>query len=144
MSKRAIIILTVIALLVGLVAGGWSAAAIYSHRTNRLVMDYKHRENQMAIASPTADAEIRVHELRHLRAGNTTNVIVEEELLLEGDLINLEPFAADRSDFMSYPSYIDALREVKTYRTEFPYKINPDVEKNVAEVFTELDGQTTH
>jgi hypothetical protein len=71
-------------------------------------------------------------------------VIVEEELLLEGDLINLEPFAADRSDFMSYPSYIDALREVKTYRTEFPYKINPDVEKNVAEVFTELDGQTTH
>jgi hypothetical protein len=142
MSKRTIIILTAIALLVGVVAGGWSVAVIYSHRTDRLIVDYKHHENQIAIGSLTADAAIRVHELRHLRAGNTTNVIAEEELHLEGDLINLELFVADRSDFMSYPSYIDALREVKTYRTEFPYKTDPSVETSVTEVFTLLDVQT--
>lgn len=142
MSKRAAIFLAVLALILGAIAGGWIVTAIYSHRTNRMIMDYKYRENQMAISSLTSDAEIRVHELRHLRAGNTSNMIEEEEGFLEGDLINLELYVADRNDIVWYPPYMDAIREVKAYRSEFPPKEPPSVEKGVAEVFTLLDGQT--
>jgi len=142
MSKRAIILLSVIALIIGVVAGSWSVATIYNRRINRMTSDFNHHASQLVIQWRTSDAQIRVHELRYLRAGATTNVVKSEELFLEGDLISLEPFIADQSDFKSDPSYIDALREVKTYRTQFPYSTAPSVETSVAEVFTLLDVQT--
>jgi hypothetical protein len=142
MNKRAVVIIAVLALFVGAVAGGWSVAAIYSHRTNRLIRDYEYHENKERFASLTADADTRVYSLSHLHAGQTTNVIEFERGVLEGDLINLESFVTDRSDYMSYPPCIHALQDVKAYRTEFPYEEPPSVEKSVEEVFTLLDRQT--
>jgi hypothetical protein len=142
MNKRAVIIITVLALFVGAVAGGLSVAAIYGHRTNLLIRDYEYHENEEGFASLTADADTRVYSLRHLHAGQTTNAIDFEQGILDGDLINLESFVTNRSDYMNYPPSINALQDVKAYRTEFPYEEPPSVKKSVEEVFTLLDRQT--
>jgi hypothetical protein len=142
MSKRAIILLAVIALIIGIVAGSWSVAAIYTRRINRMVNDFNHHTSQLEIQWRTSDAEITVGHLKTLRAGETTNAIKWLEFDLEIDLISLEPFIADPSDFKSDPSYIKALQEVRDYRAQFPYKTIPSAETNVAEVFSLLDVQT--
>jgi hypothetical protein len=142
MSKRVIILLAVIALIIGVVAGSWSVAAIYNRRISRMVIDFNHHTTQLEIQWRTSDAETTVDRLRILRAGKTTNAIEWLEHDVEIDLISLEPFVTDPSDFRSYPSYIGALQEVRNYRNQFPYKTNPSVETNVAEVFSLLDVQT--
>lgn len=130
MSKRAAIILTVAALLVGVVAGGWSVAALYGRLTSRVI-----------IGSLTSDASMTVAQLKHLRAGDTTNVIELMESKLDGDLIGLTPFIADPHDLKSDPVYFDTLRHVRDYRARFPHKSElPDTDK----IFTLLDEKPTH
>jgi len=142
MNKRSATVLAVVALIVGVVAGGWSVAAVYKHRINRMIADYKYQKNEMGIGRLTADADRRVFQLRYLRAGNTTNVIKDEEFELENDLIDLELYLPDSNEFRSYPPYMDSLRDVKAYRAQFPYKWPSSVEEGVSEVFTLLDVQT--
>jgi hypothetical protein len=142
MSNRTTSILAVIALIIGAVAGGWSVAAIYNRRISRLVTGFNHHTSQLEIQWRTSDAELTIDRLRTLRAGETTNTIKWLEHDLEIDLISLEPFIADPSDFKIDPSYIGALQEVRDYRIQFPYKTNPSVDTNMAEVFSLLDVQT--
>ena len=134
MSKRAAIILAVVALIVGAVAGGWSVAVFYDRFTSWLV-----------IGSLTADASTTVSDLRYLRAGDTTNVVELLEIKLDGDLIGLVPFLADPRQFKRDPSYIKTLQRVRDYRAQFPHKSDsPEVDEGAAKAFNLLDGQTNH
>jgi hypothetical protein len=142
MKKRTVIIIATVTLVVGATVGGLIIANIYSRRINRIVADYERHMNDMAVGGAAIDAGITAQMLTSLRSGDITNVIRDEEGFLESDLIKLEFSATNRADFISYPPYVDSLREVKVYRDKFPYKTNPDVEKNVAQVFDLLDGQT--
>ena len=130
MSKKAAIILAVAALLVGVIAGGWSVAALYGRITSRVV-----------IGSLTSDASMAVVQLKHLRAGDTTNVIELMEIKLDGDLIGLTPFIDDPRELKSDPVYFDTLRHVRDYRTQFPHKSDlPETDK----IFTLLDEKPVH
>lgn len=142
MSKRAAIILAVIALIIGIVAGSCGIAAIYKYRINRLVTDFNHHTHQLLIQWATSDAETRVGDLRTLRAGDTTNAIKWLEHDVEIDLISLEPYITDPSEFKSDPSHIGALQKVRDYRAQFPYRTDSSVETSVAEVFAVLNVQT--
>ena len=134
MSKRATIIIAVLALIVGAVAGGWSVAVVYDRLTSRLV-----------IGSLTAEASTTVAELRRLRAGDVTNVVELLEIKVDGDLIGLNPFLADPREFNRDSRYVDALKMVRDYRAEFPHKSGmPEVDAGAAKAFNLLDGQTNH
>jgi hypothetical protein len=131
MSRRASIILTVAALLVGLLIGSWSVAAYYRHVTDRLT-----------ISMLTADASTTVVILKRLRTGNTTNAVDCLESKLDGNLIILKPFLVDPHEFKRNPSNIKVLQMVRDYRTQFPHKSRfLDFDKAVAKTFDILNEQ---
>ena len=132
MSKRAAIILAVAALLVGVIAGGWSVAYFFSRFAG-----------QPVISSLSADAAMSVAELRRLRAGYTTNVVQVLEIKLDGDLIGLTPFLDDPSAFNRDPMNLKTLQIVKDYRTQFPRKTDsPELDAAADKAFDLLNGQT--
>lgn len=134
MSKRTAVILAVAALIVGILAGGWSVAFFYSRFTSLMVL-----------SSLSGEASTSVAELRWLRAGDTTNVIELLEIHLDGDLIGLTPFLNDRSAFNRDPMYIKSLQTAKDYRTQFPRKSgSPDLDAAADKAFDLLNGQTKH
>jgi len=134
MSKRAAIILAVAALFVGVVAGGWGVGVFYSRFTGRLV-----------IGSLTSDAVMSVAELKMLRAGSNTNASELLEIRLDGDLVGLTPFLADRREFDRDPSNIKALQKVRDYRTQYPRKSgSPELDAGADKAFDLLNGQTDH
>ena len=134
-SKPAAIILAVVALLVGVVAGGWSVAAFHGRLTSRLF-----------ISSLTLDTSTTVDTLRRLRAGDTPNAVELLEIQLDGDLIGLGTFfIADPRELKRDPSYSRTLQMARDYRAQFPRKSrSPKIDEDVAKAFTLLDEQTKH
>src|SRR5580692_7407300 len=94
MSKRAVIILTVIALIIGVVAGGWGVAAFFNHAAKRIIQ----HTNEVSIHSHIAGANEAVDALKYLRAGHTTNAVESLEMNLELNLIYLEPCVVNPND----------------------------------------------
>jgi hypothetical protein len=134
MSKRAAIFLAVSALIIGVLAGGWSVAFYYNRVTSWVV-----------ITKMTSEATISVAELEMLRAGQATNTMELLETTIDGDLVGLSPFLTDRREFNRYPSNIKALQTVKDYRAKFPRKTDSaEFDANAAKAFDLLDGQTKH
>jgi hypothetical protein len=132
MSKRTAIILAVAALIVGVVAGGWSVAFYYNRVTSWVV-----------ITKMTSEATMSVAEIKMLRAGQVTNTTELLETTIDGDLVGLTPFLTDRREFDRDPSNIKALQTVKDYRAKFPRKTDSaEFDANVAKAFDLLDGQT--
>ena len=138
MSKLRIIGLTTIALVVGVIAGGWFVAAYLNYvakETNRL-------SYQVTVQSRVARADDAVRVLRYLRGGQISNAVETIEFNLENYLIYLEPRFVDPNILKSVPWNLEVLQNVKDYRAKFPYKTNPDVARSVAEVFSVLNVQT--
>ena len=134
MSKRAAIILAVVTLLVGIVAGGWAVADFYGHFTMRLIL-----------GQLTAEASTTTATLKRLRAGNTTNTVELLEIKLDGDLIGLGAMLTDTLELKSDPQYIKTLQMVRDYRTQFPRKSgSPEVDAGADKEFDLLNGQTNH
>jgi hypothetical protein len=134
MSKRAAIILAFVALVVGILAGGWGLGLFYSRLTGRLI-----------IGQLTSEAVMNVAELKMLRAGGSTNAVELLEIRLDGDLIGLTPFLTDRREFDSDPTYAKAIQKVKDYRTKFPRKSDsPELDAGTVKAFDLLNGQTNH
>jgi hypothetical protein len=134
MSKKAAIILAVAALFIGIVAGGWSVAFYYGRFTGWMVT-----------SNLTSDAVTSVAEIKMLRAGQTTNTVELLEMRIDGDLIGLTPFLADRREFDRNPSNIKALQTVKDYRTKYPRKSeSAELDAAADKAFDLLNGQTNH
>ena len=134
MSKRAAIILAVSALVIGVVAGGWSVAFYYNRLTSWMV-----------ISNVTSDAVTSIAEIKMLRGSQTTNTIQILETRIDGDLIGLTPFLAEKQEFDRYPSNIKALQTVKNYRTKFPRKSDsPELDAAADKAFDLLNGQAEH
>jgi hypothetical protein len=134
MSKKAAIILAVAALIIGVVAGGWSVAFFYGRFTSWMVT-----------GNLTSDAVRSVAEIKMLRADQTTKAIEFLEMRIDGDLIGLTPFLADRQEFTRDPSNIMALQTVKDYRTKFPRKSDSaELDADADKAFDLLNGQKEH
>jgi hypothetical protein len=134
MSKNAAIILAVITLLIGVVAGGWAVGIFYGRLTTRLI-----------IGQLTAEASTTTVTLKRLRAGNTTNAVELLEIKLDGDLIGLGAMLTDPRELKSDPQYIKTLQMVRDYRTQFPRKSSsPEVDAGADKAFDLLNGQTNN
>jgi glucose dehydrogenase len=134
MSKRAAIILAVLTLLIGIVAGGWAVGLFYGRLTTRLI-----------VGQLTAEASTTTVILKRLRAGNTTNAVELLEIKLDGDLIGLGAMLADPREFKRDPQYIKTIQMVRDYRTQFPRKSgSPEVDAGADKAFDLLNGQTNH
>jgi hypothetical protein len=134
MSKKVAILLAVVTLLIGGVAGGWAVGVFYERLTTRLAVSYL-----------TAEASVTTETLKRLRAGNTTNAVELLELRLDGDLMGLGSFLDDPRELKNDPTYIKTLQTVKDYRTQFPRKSpSPEVDAGADKVFDLLNGQTNH
>ncbi|HVU08475.1 MAG TPA: hypothetical protein VHG89_08030 [Verrucomicrobiae bacterium] len=137
MSKRTATILSISTLIVGLITGGWIVAAWFNNAAKQLI---RHTV-EISIQSRVSKIDVEVEELKYLRVNQTTNAINSLEFNLEGDLIELEPFVINSNLFKSEKWNIEVLQKVIDYRNQFPYKTNPDVETNVAEVLNALGAQ---
>lgn len=134
MSKKAAIILAVAALFIGIVAGAWTVAFCYGRFTSWMV-----------IGNLTSDAVMSVGEIKLLRAGQTTNTLELLETRIDGDLIGLTPFLADRREFARIPSSLKSLQTVKDYRTKYPRKSDSaELDAAANKAFDLLNGQTDH
>jgi hypothetical protein len=140
MNRPIVIFVAIVALIVGVIAGGFGVAINLNNSAKHLMA--KNYADQIQLLTSKINTEIE--ELRYLRASQTTNAIESLEFHLEGDLIQLEPFVANPRMFKNEKWNVEVLEKVKDYRAQFPYKTNPDVEKNVAEVFTVLEVQTNN
>jgi hypothetical protein len=132
MSKQTAIV-SIVAFLVGAVAGGWSVAAFYGRFTNRLT-----------VVSLTAECGTTVHTLSLLRSGDTTNAVESLELKLDGDLIGLGGFLTP-DQLKRDPTVKQILQMTRDYRGKYPRQSDSgEVAQGVARAFTLLNEESHH
>ena len=133
MSKAATITISLVALLIGIVVGGWT--------TNNLRRDSNTR---FIIGHLNGEACSTVFTLQHLRSGYITNAVEFLEKKLDGELIGFSGIMLAEPRLLKRdPSFLTTLKAITEYRTHYPQKSgSPEIDGQADKAIDLLNGQT--
>ncbi|MEI7808659.1 MAG: hypothetical protein WCJ07_09275 [Verrucomicrobiota bacterium] len=135
MSKTATMTISLVALLIGIVVGGWTTKNFRQYYNTRSI-----------IGQLNGEACSTVFTLQHLRSGYITNAVEFLEKKLDGELIGFSGIMlAEPRLLKSDPSFLTTLNVITEYRTHYPQKSgSPEIDAQADKAIDLLNEQTKH
>ena len=109
MSKQRAFLFALATLIVGLVAGGYTAARVWEHSMK-----------QFAAAAAGASVQSALASLNRLRAGKTNDVIELLEIRLNGEMLALEIILEEIPPHRRDTNSVSLLERARAYRAAHP------------------------
>ena len=132
MSTARAILLAVVYLITGALAGGWGVSYFYWQRFT----------NDLCVGSLSAEASTTTGILKRLRADDRTNAVELLEVKLNGALVGLGAFLSEIPKSRRDPTNIKAIQMAKDYRAQFPRtNDSPQIQNAIADAFGLLESR---